>query len=102
MAYDFSVVMIGYSAVNILDVMIRLMRFWFPKIKYLMALLMLINFLAAIGFFIAMHVVRFRGAGLDCSEALLFYRGSLLKVYIIAAWSFAGLSIIATLIYVLV
>ena len=64
-----------------------------------MELFKIINFFIIIGFFIAIHVVRFRGSGEVCSESLLKYRGAFLKIYIIAAWSFFGAIFVGTVTY---
>ena len=55
-----------------------------------------------VGFFIAIHVVRFRGSGQICAEKILDYRGAFLLTYMIAAWTFFGVSCIGIIAYALV
>ena len=100
-AHAFKVVIYGYAGINIADVLIRLARVFIPKFKPAMVFLMLLNFAIMIGFFIAIHVVRFRASGEVCSKDLLIYRGTFLLIYVIAAWTFFGTSLIAIVIYVL-
>ena len=95
-------VIFGYASVNAIDVITRAVRFFIPKVKTFMMFLMLLNFPLSIGFFIAMHVVRFRGSGKDCALSLLYYRGHLILYYVIAVWSFIGLTTIAVIIQVFV
>ena len=82
-----------------MDIVVRLARILIPKVKALMELFKIINFFIIVGFFIAIHVVRFRGSGEVCSGSLLKKRGAFLKIYIIAAWSFFGALMVGTLTY---
>ena len=47
----------------------------------------LLYFFSVIGFFIAIHVVRFSDSGVLCSETLLQQRGNLLLGYVIIVWT---------------
>ena len=98
-AKAFRVVIFGYAGVSFVDIVVRLARILIPKVKALMELFKIINFFIIVGFFIAIHVVRFRGSGEVCSESLLKYRGAFLQIYIIAAWSLFGAVVVATLTY---
>ncbi len=62
-AHAFKVVIYGFAGLNIADVLIRVARIFIPKIKTIMVFLMFLNFLIMIGFFIAIHIVRFRASG---------------------------------------
>lgn len=99
--HSFNVVIVGFAVTCLIDFIFQVLRFTevLPKYSSLILILSLVNFLVVIGFFIAIHVVRFDEAGRACStDDSLFQtfalpkRGLLLKAYVFAAWSgFAAL-----------
>ena len=94
-------VLLGYAGCCVLDALMQLIRVTevLKSYQYIIVIIMLLNFVVTLGFFIAIHVVRFRGSGMDCSELYLQHRGRMFKIYVIAAWSFLCASCIITLGY---
>ncbi|TNV80813.1 hypothetical protein FGO68_gene9515 [Halteria grandinella] len=98
-SHNFNVVIIGFAVTTLLDFILQVLRFTevLPKFSSLIVILQLINFLVVIGFFIALHIVRFDRAGRECStddslyrNFAVYERGFLLKAYVIAAWTLFG------------
>ena len=104
----FNTVIIGFAVAALFDFIMQMLRYTesFKRQQHIIVILSLVNFLVVIGFFIAIHFVRFSEAGRACSAPEDYFqsfalnkRGLLLKAYVIAAWSAFGLLCVGSIIF---
>ena len=95
----FYVVLRGYGIICLLDFFFELLRASeiLRKLQPLIVLLTFLNLMVGFGFFLAIHIVRFRPSGSLCSDYKIYLleRGKLMKYYVIALWSVIGFFIIS-------
>ncbi len=98
----FHVVIQAYGILCCLDFLFEMMRVTelFGKLQPLIVTLTLMNLLVGFGFFLAIHIVRFRPSGEICSNIILIERGKLMKYYVIALWSFVGFFLIGMILII--
>ena len=86
---SFQVVILGSAATCVIDFIARFVRLRATSqtTKMKAGLITFLYLFSIIGFFIAIHVVRFSDSGVMCSETLLQQRGNLLLGYVIIVWT---------------